>query len=332
MIRKMSIMNKLAALPIKGVNVFKQEGSIHLLQRFGKSFHSRAHRLLRKFQKIRYETQAQPEWSLEKPLVSVIIPCYNYGKFLPGAIESVLNQTYQRFEILVINDGSTDEFTRQVLCDLRYEKTKVIHQENQGLAQTRNNGAAAAAGKYICFLDPDDFFEPTYLEKTLTILEADASLGSCYTWVQCFGDLDSIWQTEDLEPFFLKQYDTAPAQSVIRKKAWESVKGANGSGFLTKYNGFFEDWVFWIDMLCCGYRGQVIKEPLILYRVHQGSLSATHKSGFDKMLKVLHEDRRQFFFDRSYRKQLERKLNRRIYIDNPRINLDSPVLASTTPS
>jgi glycosyltransferase involved in cell wall biosynthesis len=106
-----------------------------------------------------------------------------------------------------------------------------------------------AAGKYICYLDADDFIEPTYLEKTLTVLESDESLGSCYSWVQCFGDSDSVWETQDLDPFFLRQYTLASSHSVIRKEAWKRVKEQNGSGFLTKYNGYFEDWVFWIDMV-----------------------------------------------------------------------------------
>jgi len=132
-----------------------------------------AYRLSKKLQRTQCQTKQQEEWPADKPLVSVIIPCYNYGMFIKGAIESVLAQTFQRFEILVINDGSTDESTMYVLHNLCYEKTKIVHQANQGLAQTRNNGAAQAAGKYICYLDPDDFIEPTYLEKTLSLLESD---------------------------------------------------------------------------------------------------------------------------------------------------------------
>jgi glycosyltransferase involved in cell wall biosynthesis len=279
------------------------------------------HKLYKKMQKIAREKKQQKEWPVEKPLVSVIIPCYNYGKFINGAIESVLAQTFQRFEIIVINDGSTDELTKDVLRNLCYEKTVTIHQENQGLSQARNNGAAMAAGKYICYLDADDFIKPTYLEKTLSVIESDESLGSCYSWVQCFGDVDSVWETEDLDPFFLRQYTTASSHSVIRKEAWERVKEQNGSGFLSKYDGYFEDWVFWIDMVQCGYRGQVIKEPLIRYRVHKGSLGATHKAGFDDMLKILHKDRKDFFYDRSYARELMKKLSKRIYITNNRVNL-----------
>jgi len=301
--------------------LLKSDGIAAVPNRLGMCVQARLHMLRRKCQRVRCETKLQGPWPADRPLISVIIPCFNYGAYLKGAIESVLGQTFQRLEIIVINDGSTDVMTKEILRDLQYPKTRVAHQRNVGLAQTRNIGAELAAGKYLCYLDADDFIEPTYLEKTLAILENDESLGSCYSWVRCFGDCDSIWETRDLEPFWLKKGTTASSHSVIRKAAWERVKELNGSGFLSKYNGYFEDWVFWIDMVQCGYRGQVLKEPLIRYRVHKNSLGAMHKPGFDEMVKVLHEDRKRFFHDRRYVRELEKKLNRRIYIENNCINL-----------
>lgn len=244
--------------------------------------------------------------------------------YISEAIESVLAQTFQRFEILVINDGSTDALTKNVLHDLSYEKTKVIHQDNQGLARTRNNGAAMTVGKYICYLDADDLIEPTYLERTLYILEGDESVGSCYSWVRCFGDYEAIWETDDLDPFFLKKRCASSSHSVIRKEVWEKVKEKNGSGFLSEYDGYFEDWVFWIDMVQSGYRGVVIREPLIRYRVHKDSLGAAHKPGYAKKLQALHEDRRDFFKDRSLAEELDKYLNRRIVVENSMINLSFP--------
>jgi glycosyltransferase involved in cell wall biosynthesis len=307
-----------------GLERVKNDSLIALLVRLKNSFEERAYRLLKKTKKIVYQKKQQQAWPRERPLVSVIIPCYNYGIYIREAIESVLAQTFRRFEILIVNDGSTDELTKQVLSDLSYKKTKVIHQTNQGLAQTRNNGAAIARGKYICFLDADDLIESTYLDKTLHILESDESVGSCYSWVRCFGESDSIWKTEDLDPFFLKKRNTSSSHGVIRREAWERVKERNGSGFVSEYNGYFEDWVFWIEMVQCGYRGVVIREPLIRYRVHNKSLGATHKPGFDRMLQALHEDKKEFFQDRSISKELEEYLNRRIVIENSLINLSSP--------
>jgi hypothetical protein len=110
------------------------------------------------------------------------------------------------------------------------------------------------------------------------------------------------------------------------------VRQNNGAGYLKKYDGYFEDWVFWIDLVRSGYRGQVIEEPLIRYRFHNQSLSTNfnsrtsfrRKPGYDQMLEVLKEDRRPFFYDRTYLRELDRTLNRRTYIKNARVNLASP--------
>jgi glycosyltransferase involved in cell wall biosynthesis len=303
------------------IEILRTQGGIALLKKVGHFLQRHMHGLSKKMHKIESHVKRQEQWPVDQPLVSVVIPCFNYGMFINGAIQSALNQTFQRFELIIIDDGSTDECTRGVLDAIPASQAKVVHQVNQGLAQTRNNGAALARGKYLCFLDADDLLEPTYLEKTLTLLERDESLGCCYTWVQCFGQMNSVWETRDLDLFFLRQHTTAPSHSVIRKEAWERVKELNGAGFMSKYDGYFEDWVFWIDMVQCGYRGQVIEEPLIRYRVHEASLGARHRQGLHDMLKILREDRRDFFQDRKYRRRLERNLNKRIYIENSRVNL-----------
>jgi O-antigen biosynthesis protein len=315
-------MSTVAMLAQRAIGIIKDV--VSFVKRVRSSLQEQSHRELRKYRRIVYQTRQQQAWPGGCPLVSVIIPCYNYGAFVREAIKSVLAQTFQRLEILVIDDGSTEEFTKEVLRDLQFEKTTVIHQANQGLAQTRNTGATMASGKYICFIDADDVIEPTYLEKALPVLESDESVGSCYSWVQCFGDCTSIWKTEDLDPFFLKVRNTSSSHSVIRKEAWEKVRDANGAGFLSKYDGYFEDWVFWIDMLQCGYRGVVIKEPLIRYRIHKNSLGARHKPGFRTMLHALHQDRKAFFEDRSMGKILEKYLNRRILVENNLINISCP--------
>jgi glycosyltransferase involved in cell wall biosynthesis len=264
---------------------------------------------------------SQSIWPPDLPLVSIIIPCYNYGQYLHGAISSVHRQTFQRYEIIVIDDGSTDPLTHEVIKNLQSPKTRVISQTNRGLAETRNIGARLSFGKYLCYLDADHFIDPTYLEKTLGVLESDETIGSCFSWVKCFGDTDSLWKTEHLNPHTLYESTTASSHSVIRKEAWEAVRRFNGAGFLSKYDGYFEDWVFWIDMVQSGYRGHVIREALIFYRVHRQSLGAIHKAGFADMLRVLHQDRADFFGSRSHRRKLAAALNKRRYITNKTANL-----------
>ena len=95
----------------------------------------------------------EPDLREGLPLVTVVIPCYNQAHFLGEAIESVLSQSYRNFELIVVDDGSTDE-TSEVAS--RYERVRLFQQENQGLAGARNRGLGEAKGEYVVFLDADD--------------------------------------------------------------------------------------------------------------------------------------------------------------------------------
>src|SRR5215213_6636466 len=97
------------------------------------------------------------------PRVTIVIPCFNLGEYLADTIDSVLAQTFQDFEIIVVNDGSTDERTNRIISDLSHPKIRTIATANQGLARARNSGIAGAAGDYILPLDADDKIAPTYL-------------------------------------------------------------------------------------------------------------------------------------------------------------------------
>lgn len=285
-----------------------------------------AHESVKLLRPIPYEFKYREPWPASKPLVSVVIPCYNYGAFIRQSIDSVLAQTFQNFEIIVVDDGSTDELTVSVLDALSCEKTTLIRQANQGTSAARNHGTQRARGKYVCYLDADDLLDSTYLEKTVAALEADEGLGCCYSWAQCFGDSDALWKTSDLDPYYLCQYMTAPSHIVIRKEAWNRVMKMNGAGYLTRYNGYFEDWVFCIDMVICGYRGKAIREPLIMYRVHKESSGARHKSGFQMMLEILRRDRKNFFSNPTYRKQLQSQMKRIIVVDPLERHANAPLI------
>src|SRR6266496_4166301 len=99
--------------------------------------------------------------SLEVSLVSVVIPCYNHAHFLSEAIESVMAQTWQQFEVIVVDDGSVDN-TREVA--LRYSGVRYIRQTNQGLSASRNTGLRHSNGNFLVFLDADDRLRPAALE------------------------------------------------------------------------------------------------------------------------------------------------------------------------
>lgn len=105
------------------------------------------------------------------PYISVIIPVYNKGVKVKRAIESVINQTYGRWELIIVDDGSTDLFTEKVLS--KYEdnrKIRIIHQENKGVSAARNTGLRQMTGDYYMFLDADDWYKESMLESSVEIL------------------------------------------------------------------------------------------------------------------------------------------------------------------
>ena len=114
----------------------------------------------------------------EDPLVSVIIPTYNHAPYLGEAIQSVLRQTYENYEIIVVDDGSTDN-TREVVAKFG-EKIRYIQQDNQGLSAARNTGIRAAKGELIGLLDADDLYEPEFMETLVPILESDSEIDGVY--------------------------------------------------------------------------------------------------------------------------------------------------------
>jgi glycosyltransferase involved in cell wall biosynthesis len=112
------------------------------------------------------------------PVISVIVPVYNNAVFLPKCIESILSQTYSYFELLLINDGSKDESGK--ICDdyaLHDDRVRVFHQDNSGVSFARNKGLKEAKGKYICFVDSDDWVKNVYLEDLINAVVSDGGSG-----------------------------------------------------------------------------------------------------------------------------------------------------------
>lgn len=202
------------------------------------------------------------------PKVSVIIPCYNLGEYLEEAVESVLNQTYQDFEIIIVNDGSTDEFTNQLLKNAMWAKTTIYHTLNQGLPATRNYGIERSSGEYICCLDSDDKYHPEFLEKTVKVLDDDINneYGFVTTWVQLFGNKNDIWFTTEYNIIDLLFQNNIHVASLFKKKNWEEVYGYSIN--LTGY----QDWDFWLKIVGKGYKWHVFKECLFNYRVRDNSM------------------------------------------------------------
>jgi glycosyltransferase involved in cell wall biosynthesis len=202
------------------------------------------------------------------PKVSVIIPCYNQGQYLDESVESVLAQTYDDFEIIVVNDGSTDRQTLEILATFTKPKTKVIHTTNQGLAHARNNGIRAASGQYILPLDADDRIGRTYLEKAVTIMEENDNAGIVYAEVEYFGEVRGKWQ---LPAYSLNEIlfgNVVMCSAVFRKADWQDV-----GGYRSIVPGW-EDYDLWLSIIERGREVVLLPETLFYYRQTSQSMSS----------------------------------------------------------
>ncbi len=225
------------------------------------------------------------------PKVSVIIPAYNAMKYLPETVESVLQQTFTDFEVLIINDGSSDNIVQWVagIVDAR---VKLISQKNQGVSVARNTGIAHAQGEYIAFLDADDFWQASKLEKQVRCLDNNSVIGLVHTWmafVDSNGKSTGKVMASNAEGYVWKQLVEsnliACSSVMVRRCCLEAV-----GGFEPNLH-FVEDWDLWIR-ISCHYPFAVIKEPLYYYRQVPNSLS--------KNLQVLEESCR-FVIEKAFR-------------------------------
>ena len=125
------------------------------------------------------------------PLVSIVVPVYNAQNYLHETIESVLLQTYEKFELIIVNDGSTDNSEKIVRQFQKKDKRIILRNfKNSGIASALNNGIQIAKGKYIARLDADDISLPHRIKKQVEFMEANPSVDVCGSWVEIFGEFN----------------------------------------------------------------------------------------------------------------------------------------------
>ena len=199
--------------------------------------------------------------------VSVIIPCFNQGKFVDEAVDSVLAQSYTDFEIIIVNDGSTDADTNRLLQRYDRPKTRVITTDNQGLAAARNNGIRAANGEYVLPLDADDRIGPTYLEQAVKLLVKRSELGIVYCRAQLFGAVDTEWKLPEFSLETMLLDNVIFCSALFRRCDWQAVGGYDES----LIHGW-EDYDFWLSLLEKDRKVHRISETLFYYRVASDSM------------------------------------------------------------
>ncbi len=213
---------------------------------------------------------------LDRPEVSIVIPCFNQGHFLHATIRSVFRQAFDSWEIIVVDDGSTDPRTRAVLRSLHYPRTRVIRQRNRGLSAARNTGMKAARGRYLVPLDADDELTPAFLTATVDALEARPKAAYAHTWTRLFGNQNLVWIDRPFNPYQLLLSTSVVGCALIRAEAWHQVGGYDTSRLQGN-----EDWDLWIRFLEHGWEQVEVPHPLFRYRQHGISMSVTTEARFE---------------------------------------------------
>lgn len=226
------------------------------------------------------------------PRVSVIIPTYNCEKYIVQTIESVLKQTYSNFEIIVIDDGSTDNTKKIIEKFINSHKIRYIYQTNSGQSAARNKGIEESNGEYIAFLDADDYWKKEKLKKQIEVLK-NKNIGICYTNVEFIDD-----KTEEIIPVFRNRkhkkmrrgiiykylifYNFIPfAGIMVRKECLEKIGGFD------KNIKMGDDWDILLR-LSVHYEFDYINEKLLKYRTgRKNQLSTNLEIRFEEQDKII---------------------------------------------
>lgn len=222
--------------------------------------------------------------------VSVIIPCYNQGQYLDQAVDSILNQTFQDFEIIIVNDGSTDALTVEKLKSYSRPKTRVLHTTNQGLPNARNNGIRETASAYILPLDADDYMGATFLEKAVPVLDTQPDIGIVACGLQYFGITHKqvMPQIEGIQSFLGQNH--IGVSSLFRRVCWEQA-----GGYTEQIRQGYQDWNFWIDILKRGWQIHVIPEYLYFYRRRRDSMVTKSNLMRPELVKMIVENHKELY-------------------------------------
>jgi len=198
------------------------------------------------------------------PLVSIIIPIYNYGLKFEKTLWSVFNSTYKNFEIIIVNDGSTDEYViRKLNSIVDHPNIKILSQENSGPSSARNYGIKNSNGEFILPLDADDEIHPDYIQSCVSILKNNKKISPVYCDTNHVGEIMGLEKRPEWSFERLKQGPFIVNCSMFRKEAFDEC-----DGYDSELKGW-EDYDLWIRMALKGYLGKRIPKALFTYFHHE---------------------------------------------------------------
>ena len=226
------------------------------------------------------------------PLISVVIPAYNAGQFLDEILESVLSQTYENWECIIVNDGSMDntESIAKKWCE-RDTRFRYFYKENSGVSDTRNLGIKEARGEYIAFLDADDILTPDSLEVRINVL-IEQNVDLVATELQHFTDKlpkvsknnarqDVLYYAKEGLTQLMAFNKVTPSTVLCKKSVMDEVGGFT-------WHKKAEDLHCWLKVLFAGYKIYRIDETLLLYRLVENSMSSTDRNCSKEVFEIIY--------------------------------------------
>lgn len=225
------------------------------------------------------------------PLVSIVVPCYNHEKYVKTTIESIIQQTYENIELIIIDDGSSDKSVDIIkematLCKDRFHRFKFIHRENKGLCRTLNEGIDLAEGKYFCSLASDDIYIENKIKIQVEFLEKNNEYGMCYGKVLVFEN--SIKNTFDYNNSnksglifndLINDGCFIPAPSVLIKKEVFKIVGKYDESL------WIEDWDMWLR-IARKFKIGYIDKYFAYYRKHDSNISKQSYKMYEAQVKI----------------------------------------------
>jgi len=233
------------------------------------------------------------------PLISVVIPAYNAEQFLDETLESVLSQTYENWECIIVNDGSTDntESIAKKWCE-KDARFRYFYKENSGASDTRNLGIKKARGEYIAFLDADDILTSDNLEVRINVL-IEQNVDLVATKLQHFTDKlpkvsknnarqDVLYYAKEGLTQLMAFNKVTPSTVLCKKSVMDEVGGFT-------WHKKAEDLHCWLKVLFAGYKIYRIDETLLLYRLVENSMSSTDRNCSKEVFEIIYSFKDEIF-------------------------------------
>ena len=248
---------------------------------------------------------------MDKPLISVIIPCFNQGQFLEECINSITSKLTSNIEIIVVDDGSTEIETLNVLNSFPFQNCTLIRQENQGPSAARNNGIQISKADLFIALDADDILKSDFIDKAYNLINNNSKIGVVYGDCEYFGDKNglSIKQFNKYSQWYVNGLTVT---ALVRKELWKQC-----GGFDETMREGYEDWDFWIRAMQFNWIFEKMDVVSLAYRIKEKSTNSGAINKHDDLVAFIQKKNIKSFNDSFialHRELSETKNNRRLLL------------------